>query len=182
MQNNKWLYLSLVFALLLTGFIIGWVAKPSETVKDPYLVKIHDTLKTTSVQYKIIPGTDYNIDSLITVINQFWKDSLKNMYGKGLFEAKYSKEDAQGKREYTIASRIPIDPESSLIVDEDLKIPKRTLSLLAGINTSLVGSVGLKYYMIDSKCISLSGIFSDDYLINKKSWTPNARIELEILY
>src|ERR1035438_10458091 len=107
MQNNKWLYLSLVFALLLTGFIIGWVAKPSETVKDPYLVKIHDTLKTTSVQYKIIPGTDYNIDSLITVINQFWKDSLKNMYGKGLFEAKYSKADALGKREYTLASRIP---------------------------------------------------------------------------
>ena len=182
MQNNKWLYLSLVFALLIAGFIIGWTTKPVGKQGELYSIKIHDTLKTTSVQYKIVPGSDYNIDSLITIINQFWKDSLKNMYGKGLFESKFSKVDDFGKREYTLDSRIPIDPQSSLIVDEDLKIPKRTLSLLAGINTSLVGSVGLKYYMIDSKCISLSGIFSDDYLINKKSWTPNARIELEILY
>ena len=182
MQNNKWLYLSLGFAILIIGFIVGWTTKPAGKQTESGTIKIHDTLKTTSVQYKIIPGTEYNIDSLITVINQFWKDSLKNMYGKGLFESKFSKSDDFGKREYTLDSRIPLDPESSLIVDEDLKIPKRTLSLLAGINTSLVGSVGLKYYMIDSKCISLSGIFSDDYLINKKSWTPNARIELEILY
>ena len=182
MQNNKWLYLSLVFALLIAGFIIGWTTKPVGKQGELYSIKIQDTLKTTSVQYKIVPGSDYNIDSLITVINQFWKDSLKNMYGKGLFEAKYSKEDAQGKREYTLASRIPIDPESQLIVDEDLKIPKRTLSLLAVINTSLVGSVGLKYYMIDSKCISLSGIFSGDYLINKKSWSPCGKLELEMRF
>ena len=182
MQKDNILWWTMVIALLLTGFIVGWTTKPTETIKDPYAIKIHDTLKTTSVQYKIIPDADYNIDSLITTINQFWKDSLKNMYGKGLFESKFSKSDALGTRSYTLASRIPIDPESQLIIDEDLKIPKRTLSLLAGINTSLVGSVGLKYYMIDSKCISLSGIFSGDYLINKKSWTPNARIELEILY
>src|ERR1035438_6430742 len=87
----------MVIALLLAGFIIGWTTKPSETIKDPYLVKIHDTLKTTSVQYKIIPGTEYNIDPLITVINQFWKDSLKNMYGKGLFESHYSKADARSE-------------------------------------------------------------------------------------
>ena len=182
MQKNNILWWTMVIALLLVGFIIGWTTKTSDTVKDPYIVKIHDTLKTASFQYKIVPGADYNIDSLITVINQFWKDSLKNMYGKGLFEAKYSKEDAQGKREYTLASRIPIDPESQLIVDEDLKIPKRTLSLLAGINTSLVGSVGLKYYMIDSKCISLSGIFSGDLLIDKKTWSPCGKLELEMRF
>jgi hypothetical protein len=182
MQKNNILWWTMVIALLLVGFIIGWTTEPSETEKDPYIVKIHDTLKTTSVQYKLVLGTDYNIDSLITVINQFWKDSLKNLYGKGLFESKFSKVDDFGKREYTLDSRIPIDPQSSLIVNEDLKIPRRTLSLLSGINISLVGSVGLKYYMIDSKCISLSSIFSGDYLINKKSLTPNARIELEILY
>src|ERR1039457_1429324 len=156
MQNNKWLYLSLVFALLIAGFIIGWTTKPVGKQGELYSIKIHDTLKTTSVQYKLVLGTDYNIDSLITVINQFWKDSLKNLYGKGLFESKFSKVDDFGKREYTLDSRIPIDPQSSLIVNEDLKIPRRTLSLLSGINISLVGSVGLKYYMIDSKCISLS--------------------------
>ena len=182
MQKDNILWWTMVIALLLTGFIVGWITKPTETIKDPYTIKIHDTLKTTSVQYKIIPGDDYNIDSLITIINQFWKDSLKNIYGKGLFESKFTKSDALGTRSYTLASRIPIDPQSSLIVDEDLKIPKRTLSLLAGINTGLLGSIGLKYYMIDSKCISLSGIFSGDYLINKKSWTPNAKIELEMKF
>jgi hypothetical protein len=180
MQNNKWLYLSLVFALLLAGFIIGWTTKPSGKVKESYAIKIHDTLKTTSVQYKIVPGTDYNIDSLITVINQFWKDSLKNMYGKGLFQAKYSKEDAQGKREYTLESRIPLDPESQLIVNESFTFPKKTFGLIAGINTYLVGSFGLKYYFIDHKNYSLSGYASGDYEFVKKSWTPNAKIELEI--
>src|ERR1035441_6126852 len=100
MQKNNILWWTMVIALLLVGFIIGWTTKTSDTVKDPYIVKIHDTLKTASFQYKIVPGADYNIDSLITVINQFWKDSLKNMYGKGFFEAKYSKEDDLGKREY----------------------------------------------------------------------------------
>ena len=179
MQNNKWLYLSLVFALLIIGFIIGWTTKPTGTQKESYSIKIHDTLKTTSVQYKIVPDTDYNIDSLITVINQFWKDSLKNLYGKGLFQAKYSKEDAQGKREYTLSSRIPLDPESQLIVDESFVFPKKTLGIIAGINTGLVGSVGLKYYIHDSKHFSFTGIVSGDYLLDKKFWQPCARIELE---
>src|ERR1035437_1651785 len=179
MQKNNMLWWPIVIALLLTGFIIGWTTKPSKTVKDPFTVKIHDTLKTTSVQYKIIPGADYNIDSLITVINQFWKDSLKNMYGKGLFQAKYSKEDALGKREYTLASRIPLDPESQLIVDESFVFPKKTIGLIAGINTGLVGSVGLKYYIHDSKHFSFTGIVSGDYLLDKKFWQPCARIELE---
>ena len=182
MQKDNILWWTMVIALLLTGFIVGWTSKPTDIIKESFPIKIHDTLKTTSVRYKIIPGADYNPDSLITVINQFWKDSLKNMYGQGLFESKFKKSDDLGIRSYTLASRIPIDPESSLIVNEDLKMPKRTLSLLAGINTGLLGSVGLKYYMIDSKCISLSGIFSGDYLFVKKSWSPNAKIEFEVQY
>jgi hypothetical protein len=172
----------MVITLLLAGFITGWVTKPSQTVKDSFTVKIHDTLKTASVRYKILPGTDYNIDSLITVINQFWKDSLKNMYGKGLFESRFTKSDDLGTRTYTYTSRIPPDPESSLIIDEELKYPKRTFGLLIGADTRLQRSIGLKYYMIDSKHISLSGIFSGDYLVDKKSWSPNAKVELEILY
>jgi hypothetical protein len=180
MQNNNWLWWTLVFALLLAGFITGWTTKPSNAIKESYAIKIHDTLKTTSVQYKIIPGTDYNIDSLITVINQFWKDSLKNMYGKGLFESKFSKTDDLGIRNYTYTSRIPPDPASSLIVDESFVFPKKTLGLIAGINTYFVSSVGLKYYFIDHKNYTLSGHASGDYDIVKKSWKPNVQIELEI--
>jgi hypothetical protein len=177
MQNNKWLWFSLIFALLLTGFIIGWSVKPSGKQTGSGIIKIHDTLKTTSVQYKIIPGTLYNIDSLITVINQFWKDSLKTMYGKGLFEAKYSKEDELGKREYTFESRIPLDPESQLIVNESFVFPKRTFALVGSIGRSC--ALGLKYYFLDHKNYSLSGIALGDYEFVKKTWTPNAKIELE---
>src|ERR1035441_1017370 len=133
MQKNNILWWTMVIALLLAGFIIGWTTKPSGKVKETCSIKIHDTLKTSSIQFKIIPGTDYNIDSLITVINQFWKDSLKNMYGKGLFESKFSKSDDLGTRSYTLASRIPLDPESQLIVDEYFTFPKRTFGLLGSL-------------------------------------------------
>jgi len=179
MQNNKWLYLSLVFALLIIGFIIGWTTKPSGNQKEYLSIKIHDTLKTTSVQYKIIPGTDYNIDSLITVINQFWKDSLKNMYGKGLFESKFFKTDDLGTRNYTYTSRLPPDPAASLIIDESFVFPKKTFGLVGSIATNLSASLGLKYYIHDSKHFSFSGIVSGDYLLDKKSWQPCGRLELE---
>jgi hypothetical protein len=177
MQNTQvnW---KLVIVLLIAGFITGWYVCHSHVKVNP--ITIHDTLKTTSVQYKIISGTDYNIDSLITVINQFWKDSLKNMYGKGLFEAKYSKEDALGTRSYTLASRIPIDPQSTLIIDEDLKIPKRTFALIGCVGTST--SLGLKYYIVDAKHFSFSGLVYGDYLLDKKSWFPSGRLELEYLF
>jgi hypothetical protein len=177
MQNNKWLNLSLVFALLLAGFIIGWTAKPSGKQKESMSVKIHDTLKTTSVQYKIIPGTDYNIDSLITVINQFWKDSLKNMYGKGLFESKFSKTDDLGSRNYTYTSRLPPDPAASLIVDESFVFPKKTFGLIGSISTSV--SLGMKYYVVDTRKFSLSGFVFEGYVFNDKCWKPNIGIECE---
>ena len=174
------LWWTMVIALLLAGFIIGWTAKPSGKQKESMFIKIHDTLKTTSVQYKIISGTDYNIDSLITVINQFWKDSLKNMFGKGLFESKFSKTDDLGKREYTLASRIPLDPESSLIIDESFTFPKKSFGLIGSIGSS--ASLGLKYYIIDSKHFSFSGLVSGDYQLLKKEWSPNAKLELEYKY
>ena len=183
MQKNNILWWTMVIALLLAGFIIGWFCHSSDvrhSSEGGNLITIHDTLKTTSVQYKIIPGTDYNIDSLVTVINQFWKDSLKNIYGKGLFQAKYSKEDALGKREYTLASRIPQDPESQLIINESFVFPKKTIGLIGSIGYS--AALGIKYYIIDCKSISLSGLFSGDYLLDKKTWIPNARLELELKF
>src|SRR5664280_1628952 len=165
MPKTNLLWWTLVIALLLAGFILGWAVKPSDTVKESYAVKIHDTLKTTSVQYKIIPGADYNIDSLITTINQFWKDSLKNMYGKGLFESKFSKTDDLGVRNYTYTSRLPPDPQSSLIIDESFTFPKKTFGLIGSIATNLSASLGLKYYIHDSKHFSFTGIVSGDYLI-----------------
>ena len=177
MQTNNWIWWSLIFALLLTGFIIGWTTKPSETVKDPFTIKIHDTLKTTSVQYKIIPGADYNIDSLITTINQFWKDSLKNMYGKGLFESKFSKSDALGTRNYTYTSRIPPDPASSLIIDESFIFPKRTFGLVGCIGSTT--ELSLKYYLHDSPKFSFSGQAGYGYMFATKDWNYTARFELE---
>jgi|ERR1035437_4718416 hypothetical protein len=177
MQKNNMLWWTMVIALLLAGFIIGWTTKPSGKQTESRTIKIHDTLKTTSVQYKIIPGTDYNIDSLITVINQFWKDSLKNIYGKGLFQAKYSKEDAQGKRDYTLSSRIPLDPESQLTVDESFVFPKRTIGLLGSIGSSC--SLGLKYYLHDSQRYSITGQIGYEYLFAIKDWNYSARFELE---
>ena len=178
MQNNKELLMSLVFALLTIGFIIGWSVKPSGKQTGSGIIKIHDTLKTTSVQYKIIPGTVYNIDSLITVINQFWKDSLKNMYGKGLFESKFSKTDDLGTRSYTYTSRLPPDPLANLIIDESFTFPKKTFALVGSLGGSC--GIGLKYYFLDHKNYSLSGIALGDYEFVKKTWTPSAKIELEI--
>jgi hypothetical protein len=178
MPKTNLLWWTLVIALLLAGFILGWATKPSDTVKESYAVKIHDTLKTTSVQYKIIPGSYYNIDSLITTINQFWKDSLKNMYGKGLFESKFTKSDDLGTRNYTYTSRIPPDPASQLIVDESFTFPKKSFALVGSIGYS--ASLGLKYYIIDSKHFSFTGLVSGEYLLNKKLWQPNGRLELEM--
>jgi hypothetical protein len=178
MQNNKWLYLSLVFALLIAGFIIGWTTKPVGKQGELYSIKIHDTLKTTSVQYKIVPGSDYNIDSLITIINQFWKDSLKNMYGKGLFESKFSKVDDFGKREYTLDSRIPIDPQSQLTVDESFVFPKRKFGLVGSIGSSC--ALGLKYYLHDSQRYLITGQVGREYMFSIKGCNYYARLELEI--
>src|ERR1035438_4474064 len=108
MQNNK-LIMWLILAAIVIGFITCWFTKPAGSKTEYQTIKIHDTLKTSTTTYKLLPGVTYNIDSLTTSINQFWKDSLKTLYGKGLFQAKYSKEDAMGKREYTLDSRIPID-------------------------------------------------------------------------
>ena len=177
MQNNK-LITWLILAAIVIGFIPGWFTRPAGSKTTCQTVKIHDTLKTSAVSYKILPGVNYNIDSLTNSINQFWKDSLKSVYGKGLFQAKYLKEDELGKREYTISSRIPLDPESQLIVDEDIRCPKRTLGLFVGLNT-LAGNMGLKYYILDGRRFSLMGFMSGEYLIDKKLWCSKAGIELE---
>ena len=178
MQNNKNI-LWLIIGAFIIGFITGWFVKPAGSRTEYQKVTIHDTLKTSTTTYKLLPGVNYNIDSLTTAINQFWKDSLKSMYGKGLFQSHFSKSDDLGTRSYTLASRIPLDPESQLIIDENIKIPKRSFGLFIGLNTNVVGNLGLKYYVLDGKCFSLTGYMSGEYMINKKSWSSNAGIELE---
>ena len=178
MQKNNILWWTMVIALLLAGFIIGWTTKPSGKVKETCSIKIHDTLKTSSIQFKIIPGTDYNIDSLITVINQFWKDSLKSIYGKGLFESTFSKVDDFGKREYTLDSRIPIDPQSQLTFDESFVFPKRKFGLVGSIGSSC--ALGLKYYLHDSQRYLITGQVGREYMFSIKGCNYYARLELEI--
>src|ERR1035437_1769617 len=98
MQNNNLVYWVLLSACLAAGFISGWTVKGCFPESKVYttsaggIIKVHDTVKTPVVEYKFIPGKEYNVDSLISVVNQFWKDSLKNLYGKGLFEARFVKQ------------------------------------------------------------------------------------------
>lgn len=177
MQNNK-LINWLILAAIVIGFITGWFIKPAGSKTICQTVKIHDTLKTSAVSYKILPGVNYNIDSLTNSINQFWKDSLKTLYGKGLFQSRFTKSDDLGTRTYTLDSRIPIDPESQLIIDESFTFPKRTFGLFVGLSTQ-TGNMGLKYYVLDGKRFSLIGFMSGEYLIDKKLWCSKAGIELE---
>jgi hypothetical protein len=176
MQNNKNI-LWLIIAAIIIGFITGWFLKPAGSRTAYQTIKIHDTLKTSTTTYKILPGVNYNIDSLTTAINQFWKDSLKTLYGKGLFESHFSKSDDLGTRSYTLASRIPLDPESQLIIDESFTFPKRTFGLVGSLGSS--ASLGLKYYVLDSKNLSLSGFVLEGYVFNDKCWKPNIGIECE---
>jgi hypothetical protein len=172
--------------VLLIGIIIGWFlphfnsCTNKNSLERGNSITIHDTLKVPTVQYKILPGADYNIDSLINVINQYWKDSLKNMYGKGIFEAKYSKEDMLGKRDYILSSRIPIDPQSQLTIAESFIFPKRTLSLVGSIGSS--AALGLKYYLHDSQKYVLVGYVGEEYQFINNVSTTNARLELEVGY
>lgn len=178
MKYNK------IIAILLAGIVIGWFlphchsGSISNSGGSGKLITIHDTLKVSEVKYKILPGTDYNIDSLINVINQFWEDSLKNTYGHGLFETKFTKTDSLGIRNYTISSRIPPDPELTLTVDEMIKFPKRIFGLIGSIGNST--SLGLKYYLHDTQKYSVTGQVGSEYLFATKGLNYYARFELEI--
>jgi hypothetical protein len=196
MQNNNLVFWVLLAGCLTAGFISGWTIKECVSGNEGFVnkagrvVKVHDTIKTPVVEYRIIPGADYNVDSLVNVVNQFWKDSLKNLYGKGLFEAKFTKEDKLGKREFTLESRIPVDPDAEVTLTEELKLPevypKRTLGIIAGlcyeVKDDLIASLGLKYYILDYKNFSLSGSAEGKYLVNNFSWHPAVKLETELRF
>ena len=187
MQNNK-LILCLLIASFILGFLIcntccnGHSQRICHSREGGNPITVLDTIRISSISYKYIPGITYNIDSLTTSINQFWKDSLKTLYGKGLFQSHYSKSDDLGKRDYTLSSRIPIDPESQLIIDESFTFPKRTLSIIAGLSSQLNCSLGLKYYFPDHRKYSLTGSAAGEYQFINKSWSPNVRLELEYMF
>ena len=190
MHNNTLFFYLLFFSSLLAGFISGWTLKDCSTgsgnaiYKSAGVIKLHDTILTPLVRYKIIPGRKYNVDSILESINTSWKDSLKNLYGKGMFETKFTKENKLGIREITFDSRIPVDPEAVITIDEQLKLPevypKRTFGIFAGLNyeakNNLMGSFGLKYYLLDFHNFSLEC----KYLIMFKTWSSIASIEAEL--
>lgn len=196
MKNNNLVFWVLLAACVVSGFIIGWTIKECATDKKNYVnspggvVRLHDTIKARAVEYRIIPGRVYNVDSLIESTNKIWKDSMKQLYGKGLFEAKFSKEDKLGKREITLESRIPVDPEAEIIFDEQLKLPevypKRRFGICGGMGyemkNGLAGFVGLKYYLTDHKNFSILCLAEGRYLISSKEWEPRGRIEAEVKF
>jgi hypothetical protein len=196
LNNNNLVPWVLLAGCLLAGFISGWTIKEYESRNNVYtysggpIVRIHDTLKVPLVEYRIIPGTEYDVDSVIEAVNIFWKDSLKELYGKGLFEARFVKEDNIGKKEITLESRIPVDPEAKVIVDEQINLPEiypvRKIGIFGGAGyenkNGFAGSVGVKYYVLDYKYFSLSGIAEGKYCVNNFSWHPAIKLETELRF
>jgi len=196
MNSNNSTFLIMIAACIAAGFISGWVLKSaacndsnSIQVKERIL-KIHDTIKTPVIAYKVMQGKSFNVDSLVSSLNEFWKDSLENLYGEGKFEAKFTKEDKLSKREITLDSRIPIDPEAELTFDEQLALPsiypKRTFGIYGGIGiisgSSITASLGAKYYILDYKNFSFTGSAGGNYMISKKEWQPEGKIEAELSF
>jgi hypothetical protein len=185
-----------MMACLAAGFISGWTIKEcvSRDVgfvnKQGGVIRVHDTIKIRAVEYRIIPGRAYKVDSIVIALNQAWKDSLKNLYGKGKFEAKFAKEDNLGKREITLESRIPVDPEAEIIFTEELKLPevfpKRRFGICGGagyeMKNGFAGIVGLKYYVLDFKYLSLTCIAEGRYKISNREWEQRGRIEAEVCF
>ena len=99
------------------------------------------------------------------------------MYGQGLFESKFSKTDDLGTRNYTYTSRLPPDPQSSLIIDESFTFPKRTFGLVGSLGSS--SAIAIKYYLHDSPKYSFSGQFGYGYTVALKDWNYCAWFELE---
>jgi hypothetical protein len=196
-MQNKYLVLWLLLAgCLIGGFLCGWQTKGWISGKSGRLkegaaeIRIHDTIKTPVVAYKIIPGVNYNVDSLTEVINKFWKDSLKNLYGMGIFEAKFTKDDKIGRREITLASRIPVDPEAEVTLTEVLKLPevypKRTFGVYTGLSyvlkEEMAAHAGVKYYVMDFRNFSLAGFVESKYLLSNKTWLLSAKTEIEVRF
>jgi len=196
MNNSNLVSWVLLAGCLLAAFLSGWAIKDSESSNRDFahtggpIIRIHDTLKVPLVEYRIIPGMEYNVDSIIEQVNQFWKDSLKEIYGKGLFEAKFVKEDNTGKREIEVESRIPIDPEAKVTIDEAIKLPevypKRTFGINAGLcyemKNKITGLIGLKYYLLDYRYFSFTGILEGRYSVNNLGWNPAVRVETEVRF
>jgi len=88
-----------VWDVLAAGFISGWTIKECVSGDKGLVdraggvIRVHDTIKTGVVEYRIIPGKVFNVDSIVEAVNRAWKDSLDGLYGRGLFEAKFVKED-----------------------------------------------------------------------------------------
>jgi hypothetical protein len=195
-KNNNLVFYVLVAACLAAGFISGWTIKECVSEKVGFVdraggvIKVHDTIKTPLVEYRVIPGKGYNVDSIVYVVNRAWKDSLKNLYGRGLFEAKFSQQDNLGKREITLDSRIPVDPEAEVTIDEELKLPEvypiRNFGIYAGLSyevkNEITAHVGLKYYVLDFRNFSLSGFVGSKYLLSSKTWIYSGKIEGEVRF
>jgi len=196
MKNENLVFWVLLAGCLAAGFISGWSVKDWTSGRENIvytsggIVKVHDTIKTPILDYRVIPGRDYNVDSLVDVVNQFWKDSLKNLYGKGLFEAKFNNQSDLGKEEITLESRVPIDPEAEVTLTEEYKLPgvypERRFGINAGIGYELQkgfsGTVGVKYYVLDYKCFSLACLAGGRYFVCNKVWIGNGGVEAEIRF
>ena len=192
MNNNNLILWVLMSGILLSGIISGWAIRDCGAEKNfsyscSPVVRIHDTLKMPLVEYRIIPGYVCDVDSIIEMVNNFWKDSLRELYGRGLFEARFVKEDNAGKREITLESRIPIDPAAELRLDEELKLPevypKRRFGIAGCFSyerNELAGKAGVRYYLLDYRNFEVAVTVLGKYLFGTGVWRPGLEVAAEI--
>ena len=196
MKNNNLVFWVLLLTCLAAGFIAGWTVKEcfsgngGVVYKAGNIIRVHDTIKTKGVEYRIIPGTTYNVDSIVDAVNRAWKDSLKDLYGKGLFEAKFMKDDNLDKREIILESRIPIDPNAEVTLNEELKLPgvypKRSFGIYAGVGyeskNEFFSLAGVKYYFVDLEHFLISASVEGKYFTISKIWIPSGKVEAEVRF
>lgn len=189
-----------LFLLVLIFFIGRWTKECTEKAT----ITISDSLKAQGVNF--VPDTEVstngnkpiiilkkekaNIDSINRFWESFWKDSLKEQYGKGRFEVVTKKEDKYGSREYKFLSRTPPDPEGIFIVNEDLHLPviypSSTIGIFGGIENRFDKNIhlysGLKYYAIDTRHFQIYAKGEINYLLDEKKFGGNIRIQTEIRF
>jgi hypothetical protein len=181
-------YIIGLIVTLIIGGVIGWLSRGTEIKKYP--VVIHDTIQTKPPEFKPDMSVKFNVDSLTEAINQFWKDSLQELYGRGYFIASGEGLTEYGNYEYQFKSRIPVDPEGQFIFDGNFVLPEiyppSTVGIFGGVENRFDRNIrlfaGLKYYFIDTRHFQVYGSGEVNYLLQDKRWDGSIKASVELKF
>jgi hypothetical protein len=172
-----------------SGYFIGDCGdcKPADPAEP---IIIHDTVKTEPPKFEPDPQVRFNVDSLVSAINKFWQDSLKELYGRGFFVAEGKGETEYGDYDVKYRSRIPVDPEGEFIFDGNFTLPEiyaeSTIGIFAGIDNRFDKNIrlfgGLEYYIIDDKHFQLYPSGEVSYLLSDKKWDGSIKANVKLKF